>query len=120
MVTSGVAGAADGAGRPLKQYGCSMTRRSQRIPLDSSRVYLDTPPAPGDLARSRVTTSASRVLVLLNTFLYVYTQIHIDSLFRTVSRGSRGPSRGSPGPLGSFLTEFMEFPRNPESSEEFL
>ena len=44
--------------------------------------------------------------------LLKFTQNHIDPLFRTVSWGSWGPSRDSPGPLGSFLRKFIEFLRN--------
>ena len=39
------------------------------------------------------------------------TENHLDIQFRVVSRGSRGPSRGSPSPWGSF-------PEGPRKSEE--
>ena len=37
-----------------------------------------------------------------NTFYYIFTQNHIDPLFRTVSRGSRVPRGGSRVPQGPF------------------
>ena len=52
------------------------------------------------------------VLLLVTTVLLLVatccTQHNLDPLFRTVARGSQGPSRGSLGPLGSVLRRFEE------------
>ena len=55
------------------------------------------------------TTFYHLILQFYNCLLlvfYLFTQHNIDSLFRTVSRHSRGPSWGSPAPLGSVPRRF--------------
>ena len=44
-----------------------------------------------------------------NTFYYIFTQNHIDPLFRTVSRGSRVPRGGSRVPQGPFSEGLRKF-----------
>ena len=57
-------------------------------------------------------------LTFFTTCLLTSTKQHLDAPFRTVSRGSPGPSLGSPGLLGSVPRRFREFLKSLEGPKE--
>ena len=60
------------------------------------------------------------LMQIINKKLLTFTRNHLDPLFRIVSRGSRGPSWGSPRPLGSVARRFRELLKALEGPEKIL
>ena len=105
---------------PKRRRGASRSPISRRVWMwEKAPTYMPGPSgARGENYRRMSSRSrVFQVLVFLRlVFFYLFTKHHkthhLDVPFRTVSRGSRRPSRGCPGPPGSFPTKFIQFRRN--------